>query len=294
MNFDGFLTWSRDHVEQVLASSLEQNPTPAPRLHEAMAYSLLGGGKRVRATLVYASAQLLGLQRETVDTTAAAVEIIHAYSLIHDDLPAMDDDDLRRGKPSCHRAFDEATAILAGDALQSLAFELLAQPSELLHPGQQTAMIAKLAQAIGQQGMAAGQMIDLAANSTEMNLQNLETMHSLKTGALINACCSMPAVVAAADDKTTASLDAFSNALGLCFQIVDDILDVTASTDQLGKPCRSDEARSMPTYVTLLGLSGARAAARQSADDALLALQPFGDRALLLNQLVTYQLDRTH
>jgi len=285
---------ARERVESVLASYLPANGSPAPNLQTAIDYSLLGGGKRVRATLVYATAEMLGNELASVDPTAAAVEMIHAYSLIHDDLPAMDDDDLRRGKPSCHIAFGEATAVLAGDALQSLAFEVLAQPIAELSGEQRCEMISELAMAIGALGMAAGQTIDLAAHEIGLDLSGLEQMHRLKTGALIQACCRLVVISADADASVRKTLDAYSASLGLCFQICDDILDVTASTDQLGKPSGSDDARQMPTYVTLLGLEGARDAAHRCSNQALESLTQFGPEADLLRELVKYQQQRTH
>lgn len=282
-----------ERVERVLADY--DNPgSPAPALQAAMQYSLLGGGKRVRATLIYATADLLDCHFDRVDRCAAAVEMIHAYSLIHDDLPAMDDDDLRRGKPSCHIAFGEATAVLAGDALQSLAFEVLSRPCPTLSAEQRCRMVAELATAIGAAGMAAGQCIDLAASEQGLDLSGLEQMHRLKTGALIQVCCRLVAIGSDADPQVQQALDSYSANLGLCFQICDDILDVTASTDQLGKPSGSDDARQMPTYVTLLGLAGAREAAQRCSDQAIESLTQFGPQADLLRALVTYQLQRTH
>ena len=278
----------------MLAGYSSATSSPAHDLQTAINYSLLGAGKRVRATLVYATAEMLNFNLEAIDPAAAAVEMIHAYSLIHDDLPAMDDDDLRRGKPSCHIAFGEATAVLAGDALQSLAFEVLAQPTVGLSAERRCQMIAELAIAIGPAGMAAGQTIDLAAHQIDLDLQGLEQMHRLKTGALIQACCRLVAIGANADDSVRQALDAYSASLGLCFQICDDILDVTASTDQLGKPSGSDDARQMPTYVTLLGLQGARVAADECSDRALDSLTQFGPEADLLRELVKYQQQRTH
>ncbi len=281
-------------VEKVLGDYLPANSSPAPNLRDAMAYSLLGGGKRVRATLVYATAELVNCDQETLDPAAAAVEMIHGYSLIHDDLPAMDDDDLRRGKPSCHIAFGEATAVLAGDALPSLAFEALARSTTSITAEQRCEMIAELAIASGSTGMAAGQAIDLAAASSNLDLNSLKQMHRLKTGALIRACCRLVAIAGYAPAATRTALDAYSADLGLCFQICDDILDVTASSDQLGKPNGSDNARQMPTYVTLLGLDGAREAASRCSQQALKALAAEGPGADLLRELVNYQLARTH
>ena len=294
MSFSRFLDDAQGRVEAVLAAALPTGCSPSQELGKAMRYSVLGGGKRIRATLIYATAETVNCELTTVDPAAAAVEIIHGYSLIHDDLPSMDDDDLRRGKPSCHIAFDEATAILAGDALQSLAFELLARPHEQLTGEQRCAMVTTMATAIGVQGMAAGQAIDVAASALGLDITGLERMHRLKTGALIQACCRLTAIAGAAGATTLAALDNYSAQLGLCFQICDDILDVTASTDQLGKPNGSDDARQMPTYVTLLGLDGARQAAEHCSQKALEALTEFGPEADTLRELVRFQLERTH
>ena len=296
MSFSGFLKQVREHTEQLLADYLPADSTPAPKLREAMRYSLLGGGKRVRAALVYATGEMLNGEQNKLDPAAAAVEIIHAYSLVHDDLPAMDDDDLRRGKPSCHIAFGEAAAVLAGDALQSLAFEILAQSNNKLSPSQRSQMVLELAVAIGSSGMAAGQVIDLAASETGLDLNALEQMHRLKTGALIRSSCRLAAIASGhhAETPTFLALDQYSANLGLCFQICDDILDVTADTEQLGKPSGSDDARLMPTYVTLLGLDGAQQAADHCSERALDALADFGAEASKLRQLVQYQRQRTH
>ena len=294
MSFSHFLDDAQDRVEAVLAAALPTGFSPSRKLGNAMRYSVLGGGKRIRATLIYATAETVNCELTTVDPAAAAVEIIHAYSLIHDDLPSMDDDDLRRGKPSCHVAFDEATAILAGDALQSLAFELLGSPHEQLTGDQRCAMVTTMATAIGVRGMAAGQAIDIAASELGLDITSLEQMHRLKTGALIQACCRLTAIAGNADTPALTALDDYSAHLGLCFQICDDILDVTASTDQLGKPNGSDDARQMPTYVTLLGLDGARLAAGQCSQNALEALTHFGPEADKLRELVQFQLKRTH
>ena len=296
MSFNGFLNQVREHTEQLLADYLPDSATPAPRLREAMRYSLLGGGKRVRAALVYATGETLGVDQIKLDPAAAAVEIIHAYSLVHDDLPAMDDDDLRRGKPSCHIAYSEATAVLAGDALQSLAFEVLTQSNNRLSAFERSDMVLELARAIGSIGMAAGQVIDLAASETGLDLDSLEQMHRLKTGALIRSSCRLAAIASGlhAQSQLLEGLDQYSANLGLCFQICDDILDVTADTEQLGKPSGSDDARLMPTYVTILGLDGAQQAADHCSERALDALTCFGSEANRLRQLVQYQRQRTH
>ncbi len=269
-----------------------------------MRYSIFNGGKRVRPILVYAAAQAVSNNESPADHTAvgstacdiaaAALECIHAYSLIHDDLPAMDNDNLRRGKPTCHIAFDEATAILAGDALQCLAFEALANIKNLAAT-EKLAMVIALAKASGDNGMVAGQAIDLAAVDNKLALAQLETMHSLKTGALIRASVELGARAAGnATAKQLHSLDVYARAIGLAFQVQDDILDVTASTEVLGKQQGADEALNKPTYVSLLGLTAARAKAQNLHKQALSALETFGEQAEPLRQLSGYIISRAH
>ena len=269
-----------------------------------MRYSIFNGGKRVRAILVYAAAQAVSdihppadytaVDSTACDIAAAALECIHAYSLIHDDLPAMDNDDLRRGKPTCHIAFDEATAILAGDALQCLAFEALANIKNLA-AADKLAMVLALAKASGDKGMAAGQAIDLAAVDNQLALTQLETMHGLKTGALIRASVELGARAAgSATSKQLHNLDLYARAIGLAFQVQDDILDVTSSTEVLGKQQGADEALNKPTYVSLLGLTAARAKAQNLHQQALSALEAFGEQAEPLRQLSGYIISRTH
>lgn len=264
------------------------------RLLDAMAHSLLKGGKRVRPLLAYASATAIGgnMDAPALDASACAVECIHAYSLVHDDLPAMDDDDLRRGEPTCHIAFDEATAILAGDALQCLAFETLLRcdaPAELV-----LSLCRELARASGATGMVAGQAIDLAAIATVPDIEYLERMHNHKTGALIEAAVVMGARSSGlSDDSALRCLRAYAQAIGLSFQVQDDILDVTSETAVLGKRQGADSNRNKPTYVTLLGLSGAQAKARQLHQQALAALEPLGPDAAVLRELSAYIIERS-
>ena len=269
--------------------------TVAPtRLHEAMRYAVLGGGKRVRPLLIFATGETLGVAPERLDAAAAAVEMIHAYSLIHDDLPAMDDDDLRRGRPTCHRAFDEATAILAGDALQALALEVLACDEAVPAP-QRAAMLAVLARASGSRGMAGGQAIDLEAECTTQTLPELEAMHALKTGALIGAGVTL--ALATAGERPVAERDAlarFGAAIGLAFQVRDDILDVEGATEVLGKPQGSDARHDKSTFPALLGLAGAKSRVDALKADALAALAVFGDAAEPLRWLTGYIVDRDH
>lgn len=266
---------------------------PSP-LHTAMRYSCLGGGKRIRPLLVYLTGQMLGAAPRTLDGPACALELIHVYSLIHDDLPAMDDDELRRGKPTCHIQFDEATAILAGDALQSLAFYILAHdPAMVDDAGLRLKMLETLALASGSRGMAGGQAIDLAAVGTAMNLAELESMHIHKTGALIHAsvqlgALSQPGVTPAQLDR----LGHFARCMGLAFQIRDDILDVEGSTEILGKPQGSDQARNKPTYPALLGLSEARRRADELHQEAIDSLAEWGEAAQPLRDIAGYIIHR--
>jgi len=259
-----------------------------------MRYATLNGGKRVRAALVYAAGEALGAASEVLDVPACAVELIHAYSLVHDDLPCMDDDDLRRGRPTCHRAFGEATALLAGDALQSLAYELLADDPRLgpLAPEQRVRMIATLAKAAGSDGMAGGQAIDLDSVGKTLDPQTLQDMHARKTGALIHASVMLGALAARGTDNRVAALDQYGNAVGLAFQIVDDILDVEGDTATLGKTARADAARNKPTYPAVLGLDRARERARELHKQALESLAPFGDNGQMLAGLASFILER--
>lgn len=286
-----------ERVDEHLNHWLPIPKGPEARLQEAMRYSVVGGGgKRVRPVLVYAAGQALNVELEQLDACACAVEIIHAYSLIHDDLPAMDDDDLRRGRPTCHRAFDEATAILAGDALQAVAFEILAA-DEKLHtsPANRIEMIKLLAQASGSMGMAGGQAIDLAAVGQSLDLDQLENMHLLKTGALIRASVLLGAMCSPnVQASKLEALDTYARCVGLAFQIHDDILDVTADTETLGKPQGSDQQLNKPTYPSLLGLEGAQQRARELHQRALEALQIFDDSADILRQLSAYIIERGH
>lgn len=284
-----------ERVDEHLNHWLPEPRGPEARLQEAMRYSVVGGGgKRVRPVLVYAAGQALNVELEQLDACACAVEIIHAYSLIHDDLPAMDDDDLRRGRPTCHRAFDEATAILAGDALQAVAFEILAA-DEKLHtsPANRIEMIKLLAQASGSMGMAGGQAIDLAAVGQSLNLDQLENMHLLKTGALIRASVVLgglcnPEITAAELEM----LDSYAQCVGLCFQIQDDILDVIGDTETLGKPQGSDQERDKPTYPAILGLEAAKQLAQEQHDQAISYIAHLGDRADTLRQIADYIIER--
>lgn len=279
-------------AEQALADALPAAGTAPERLHQAMRYAALGGGKRLRPVLVHAAGAAVGVAPEQLTAPAVAVELIHAYSLVHDDLPAMDDDDLRRGRPTCHKAFDEATAILAGDALQALAFQVLTEDRS----GSAEVCLQRLqllAVACGSQGMAGGQALDLDAVGRDLTLDRLEAIHRLKTGALIRASVLLGALgkpdLGAAE---RAALDDYATAIGLAFQIQDDILDVTVETATLGKMQGADLARGKPTYPALLGLEAARERALTLIERARARLQPFGERAEVLRWLADYVVRR--
>ncbi len=267
---------------------------PPSTLHTAMRYVTLDGGKRVRASLVYAAGLAVGAPDTTLDAPACAVELIHAYSLVHDDLPSMDNDDLRRGKPTCHKAYDEATALLAGDALQSLAFEILAQDATLtISASQRLKMITLLAQAAGSIGMAGGQAIDLASAGKALSLTQLEDMHRRKTGALIYASVMLGAYARENSDATKLqALEQYSRAVGLAFQITDDILDVEGRADTLGKNPGVDQARGKPTYTSVLGLAEAKKRAKMLRAQALESLTPLGDNGALLADLAEFIIER--
>lgn len=283
-------------VEQALDRWLPAAELHPARLHAAMRYAVLGGGKRVRPTLVYAVGAALGVTEAALDGPACALELIHAYSLIHDDLPAMDDDDLRRGKPTCHRAYDEATAILAGDALQALAFHILAHdPDITAPPAARLAMIETLALAAGSRGMVGGQAIDLGAVGRTMDIAELEDMHIHKTGALIRAAVRLAALsVPGLDTAVMQQLDHYAKCVGLAFQIRDDILDVEGKTAVLGKQQGVDRARDKPTYPSLLGLEQAKERARGLHEEALASLAALDPRADPLRGLSHYIVTRAH
>ncbi|MBE0404147.1 (2E,6E)-farnesyl diphosphate synthase [Halomonas citrativorans] len=262
-----------------------------PRLDNAMRHGLLVGGKRLRPLLVYLAGQALGARDKDLDAPAAAIELIHAYSLIHDDLPAMDDDDLRRGQPTVHIAYDEATAILAGDALQTLAFDVLARTA---HP-RLGSLITTLTTASGREGMVAGQALDLAAIGGHPDVDALAHMHAHKTGALIVAAVRMGGLIAVDEsDPRINALTRYARAIGLAFQIHDDVLDVTGDTMTLGKISGADAARAKPTYPSLLGLEGAQQKARTLIDEAIAALAPLGEQAAPLAELAHYMIERDH
>jgi geranylgeranyl diphosphate synthase type II len=293
-NLQDFMLQCQQRVQHALGRHLENLPPQAIGLRQAMQYASLQGGKRVRPVLVYASARALGMDSSLADTAACAVELIHCYSLVHDDLPAMDDDDLRRGRPTVHIAFNEATAILAGDALQALAFQLLSDcAQDPISAHQRLKMINLLAVAAGYEGMVAGQSIDFDAVGRTLTLEELQTMHSLKTGALISASVQLGALCAPApSSEQLAALQRYSECIGLAFQVQDDILDVVSDTTTLGKTQGADQALNKPTYVSLLGLDGARSKAAELYRSALLALESFDAGADALRHLAAYIVER--
>ena len=284
----------RERVESKLLSLLSSRENIATHLNEAMQYSLLNGGKRLRPILVYQACKLLGGSLEQADNAACAIEAIHSYSLVHDDLPAMDDDDLRRGKPTCHIKFDEATAILAGDALLTLAFELLSGDDSLQSPDIKIKLIQTLATASGDLGMVDGQAFDLGSVGKALTLEQLQAMHGAKTGALIRAALRLGAL--ASNNATTeslAALDQYGIAIGLAFQIQDDILDIEGSTEQLGKPQGSDLERDKPTYPALMGLEASKAWLEELVEQANEALASFGEQATSLREIAQFIISRS-
>ncbi len=293
---EGLLREYQQRIETVLDRWLQPPTTHPASLHQAMRYSAMDGGKRIRPILVYATAKALGVPLSCVDGPACAVELIHVYSLIHDDLPAMDNDDLRRGRPTCHKAFDEATAILAGDAMQALAFQILVTDPEMTEdPKVRLRMMEILARASGSRGMAGGQAIDLASVGQQIDLVQLEDMHIHKTGALIRASVLLGALsLANIDEVRLEKLDRYAKCIGLAFQIRDDILDVESDTETLGKPQGSDMAQNKPTYPALIGMEASKQRARELIDDALDSIASLGPDADLLRFVARYIVERIH
>jgi farnesyl diphosphate synthase len=279
----------QSRVEDVLANNMPTDLETPSVLHQAMRYAVLGGGKRVRALLSYAAGEFCGASLQDIDMPAAAVELIHAFSLVHDDMPCMDDDDLRRGKPSTHKQFGDATALLAGDALQSLAFELIAREQSMMQASQQVKVLHCLAYATGSRGMAGGQSIDLESTGITLTQPALAQMHALKTGALIHAAGMMGAYSAPTlDTEKLAAVDTFTKAIGLAFQVVDDILDAEADTATLGKTAGKDAAQDKSTYVTLLGLDTAKSLAHTLYQQAIAPLNHYGHEADMLRGLAHF------
>ena len=298
--FDAALSFAADSVEQTMDRLLPGGgkgggDAGEARVFEAMRYSSLGGGKRLRAFFVLAGATLFKVGKIPALRTASAIEFVHAYSLIHDDLPAMDDDDMRRGKPSCHKQFDEATAILAGDALQALAFEVLAHEDTHGDPAVRAHLVAELARASGAQGMVGGQMLDLLAEAQgaeQMSIGAITRLQRLKTGALISFSCTAGAILGKASEPMRMALQAYAHDLGLAFQIVDDLLDVEGNVVELGKTPGKDVAAGKATFVSILGLERARAQAGLLARQAAAHLEPFGPSADLLKQAANFVVSR--
>jgi farnesyl diphosphate synthase len=285
LSFAGWMETELARFERAADAQLPREKARPERLHQAMRYAVLQGGKRVRPLLVYAAGAAAGAAGAGLDAAALAVEYVHAYSLIHDDLPCMDDDVLRRGKPTVHVAFDEATAMLAGDALQAEAFKVLADAP--LAPGVRAALMRELAHAAGTEGMCGGQAIDLAAVGRVMSPAELEQMHRMKTGALLNAAVRMGAL-AGGGERVPDALDRYAQAIGLAFQVVDDVLDVESTSDQLGKTAGKDAQQGKPTYVSVLGLAAAKQWAGRLRGDAIAALAPLGDEARRLRELADF------
>ena len=295
-DFNSRLKNYQQRVDKALDACLPNGQAQKNKLTEAMRYSVIGGGgKRIRPAMVYAAGEAMDVDQNILDTPACAVEIIHTYSLIHDDLPAMDDDNLRRGQPTCHKAFDEATAILAGDALQAHAFEILAASDLHVNDRRRLEIIHLLATASGSDGMAGGQAIDLAAVGNSLTLEQLEAMHRLKTGALIKASILLGAMCSpTVTEDELAMLGRYADCIGLSFQIQDDILDVIGDTETLGKPKGSDEKMQKPTYPSILGLDASRKLALEQHQQALSHLETLGERADTLRQLSAYIVEREY
>jgi len=288
-----FQEWLNSHSERIEAALdglLDSAQTVPNRLHEAMRYAAQGGGKRIRPLLVYAAGSLGDAKAQALDAAAVAIECIHAYSLVHDDLPCMDDDDLRRGRPTVHKAYDEPTALLVGDALQTRAFEVLANAS--CDAQVRLRMIAALASASGSRGMAGGQAIDLESVGKKLDLTGLKQMHAMKTGALLSCAVELGGLAAHLNAAQMAQLAKYSSALGLAFQIVDDVLDVTADSQTLGKTAGKDAAANKPTYVTLMGLDYAQRQAKELQETAIASLDGFGFKAEALKDLALLVVNR--
>ena len=290
---EAYLDQCRQQVDRELDRCLARHAT-SERLQETMRYSVLGGGKRVRPALCMAAARAMGSDESTALAPACALELIHAYSLVHDDLPAMDDDDLRRGRPTAHIAFDEASAILAGDALQTLAFALLSD-APALSDRQRVTMISELARASGHQGMVGGQAIDLESVGRQLSVEQLEAMHRHKTGALIEASVRLGALTSeTVTECQLSNLTDYASALGLAFQVQDDLLDIEGDTEVIGKRQGSDAAKAKPTYPALLGIEGARQHLARLLDEALSALESFDSEADTLRAMADYVVARSH
>lgn len=294
IDFPAWLTATQAQAETAVERYLPTTSTGQDTLHEAMSYVSVGGGKRFRPLLVAAAARLGAAEAEALSQAMAAIEYVHVYSLVHDDMPEMDNDSLRRGKPTCHVQYDQATALLVGDALQTLAFDVLSRPVNL-PAAQQLQRVQVLARASGSEGMAGGQGIDLANVGKDLSLAQLQHMHSLKTGALIRAAVALGGLSCSdVSDGLLADLDVYADKLGLAFQVIDDVLDCEQDTATLGKTAGKDEEANKPTYVKLLGLEGARTQATSLAEEAKAAVATYGDAAAALLGLADYVIKRNH
>lgn len=284
-----------ERIEQAMDARIPPASTHPARLHEAMRYACLGGGKRIRPFLVYATGNALGVALEQLDGPACSVEMIHAYSLVHDDLPAMDDDDLRRGRPTLHKAFDEGMAILAGDALNTLAFQILAHDADMVdNADQRLRMVEILGTASGSRGMAGGQAIDLAAEGKTLTIAEIEDMHIHKTGALLRASVLMGAHSADTDEQTVDKLDHYAKCIGLAFQIQDDILDVVGDTETLGKQAGADAALNKPTFPGAIGLAASRERAQELCEQGIESIASLDERGDPLRWIAQYIISRAH
>ena len=293
-NFHEWLREKQAFVEALLEKKLPQISQEIP-LNEAIRYSVLNGGKRMRSLLVLATAEIIDTPLIAIENIICALEFAHAYSLVHDDMPCMDNDDLRRGKLSCHKKFGESTALLVGDSLQSIAFSYLSSPSLEVNPDNQLKMIHAFSNAIGIEGMAKGQALDIANTNKKISLEELKKMHQYKTGALINAACLMTVLASNSYDKNTLNtIDTYSKLIGLMFQIQDDILDKEANQEILGKTPGKDEKDNKSTFVSLLGISKSKELAAQYYQEALAILKPFGDKAYYLAGMAELMMTRSH
>jgi farnesyl diphosphate synthase len=293
MNFETALKTVATNIDSMLDRLLPLETARARRVVEAMRYSALGQGKRLRPFFVFESARLLGAERGHALRTGAALECVHCYSLVHDDLPAMDDDDLRRGKPTCHKAFDEATAILAGDGLLTFAFEILGHPDTHPNADVRAELVLELARAAGLAGMVGGQMLDLEAErKSSRDLLEIIAMQAMKTGALFRFSCEAGAILARENGDGRAALKSYADAVGLAFQIADDVLDVESTPETLGKATQKDKEAGKATFIDLYGLAGAKARARALSEEAVKALDRFGHKADTLREAARFIVDR--
>lgn len=294
MSIQNFLIARQERINGFLHAKLPSLSEQPSRLHEAMHYAVLNGGKRIRPILVYATGEMLGVDLQLLDAPACSVELIHAYSLVHDDLPAMDNDKIRRGKPTCHIAFDEATALLVGDALQTLAFQVLSEENILLSPQSQLSMVSCLSRAAGSLGMAGGQAMDLRATGCEITELELKQIHALKTGALILTCVQLGALLGNVNSQEHSILSNFASHIGLCFQIQDDILNAEGSVDRTGKGIGTDASNQKATFATLSCIGNPHKALEYHYNQAIDNLSALGNKTSLLKAIADYIIYRDH